>query len=158
MKWNEIRAIRAKRSNFSSLNTADSMFKMQHNILPVGLQTGMHTWATWSSSCSACMPRWPGEAFLPWWPGLALSSPSSQLLLQFSLRMENKFLKDNKVEPHYNEFGKKTVEGTVRAPVFGRHQFFGTSEYYRKAHGSLLSGWMNFITLYVAGFLHPAII
>ena len=29
--------------------------------------------------------------------------------------------------------------GTVRAPVFGRHQFFGTSEHYGKAHGSLLS-------------------
>ena len=29
---------------------------------------------------------------------------------------------------------------TVRAPVFGRHQFFGTSEHYGKAHGSLLSG------------------
>ena len=35
------------------------------------------------------------------------------------------------------------VNSTVRAPVFGRHQFFGTSEHYRKAHGSLLSGWMN---------------
>ena len=34
--------------------------------------------------------------------------------------------------------------GTVRAPVFGRHQFFGTSEHYRKAHGNLLSGWMNY--------------
>ena len=33
---------------------------------------------------------------------------------------------------------------TVRAPVFGRHQFFGTSEHYGKAHGSLLSGWMNY--------------
>ena len=34
---------------------------------------------------------------------------------------------------------------TVRASViFGRHQFFGTSEHYRKAHGSLLSGWMNY--------------
>ena len=31
---------------------------------------------------------------------------------------------------------------TVRAPVLGRHQFFGTSEHYGKAHGSLLSGWM----------------
>ena len=28
----------------------------------------------------------------------------------------------------------------VRASVFGRHQFFGTSEHYRKAHGSLLFG------------------
>ena len=27
--------------------------------------------------------------------------------------------------------------GTVRAPVFDRHQFFGTSEHYRKACGSL---------------------
>ena len=33
---------------------------------------------------------------------------------------------------------------TVRAPVFGRHQFFGTSEHYGKAHGSLLSGWINY--------------
>ena len=29
---------------------------------------------------------------------------------------------------------------TVRALVFGMHQFFGTSEHYGKAHGSLLSG------------------
>ena len=36
------------------------------------------------------------------------------------------------------------LQGTVRAPVFGRHQFFGTSEHYGKAHGSLLSGWMNY--------------
>ena len=34
--------------------------------------------------------------------------------------------------------------GTVRVPVFGRHRFFGTSEHYGKAHGSLLSGWMNY--------------
>ena len=27
-----------------------------------------------------------------------------------------------------------------RAPVFGRHQFFGTSEHYGKASGNLLSG------------------
>ena len=33
---------------------------------------------------------------------------------------------------------------TVRAPVFGRHQLFGTSEHYGKAHGSLLSWWMNY--------------
>ena len=33
---------------------------------------------------------------------------------------------------------------TVRAPVFGRHQFFGTSEHYGKAHESLLSGWTNY--------------
>ena len=33
---------------------------------------------------------------------------------------------------------------TVRAPVFGRHQFFGTSEHYGKAHGILLYGWMNY--------------
>ena len=36
-----------------------------------------------------------------------------------------------------------TYTCTVRAPVFDRHQFFGTSEHYGKAHGSLLSGWMN---------------
>ena len=36
----------------------------------------------------------------------------------------------------------------IRAPVFGRHQFFGTSEHYGKAHGSLLSGWMNYIKLH----------
>ena len=34
--------------------------------------------------------------------------------------------------------------GTVGAPVFDRHQFFGTSEHYEKAHGRLLSGWMNY--------------
>ena len=33
---------------------------------------------------------------------------------------------------------------TVRAPVFGRHQFFGTSEHYGKVHGSFLSWWMNY--------------
>ena len=33
---------------------------------------------------------------------------------------------------------------TIRAPVFGRHQFFGTSEHYGKVCGSLLSGWMNY--------------
>ena len=37
----------------------------------------------------------------------------------------------------------KQKKSTVRAPVFDRHQFFGTSEHYGKAHGSLLSGWMN---------------
>ena len=36
------------------------------------------------------------------------------------------------------------ISCTVRAPVLGRHQFFGTSEHYGKAHGSLLSGWMNY--------------
>ena len=44
-------------------------------------------------------------------------------------------------------------------PVFDRHQFFGTSEHYGKAHGSLF-GWMNrihVITLHVAGFLYPVI-
>ena len=35
-------------------------------------------------------------------------------------------------------------QSTVRAPVFDRHQFFGTSEHYGKVHGSLLSGWMNY--------------
>ena len=35
-------------------------------------------------------------------------------------------------------------QATVRAPVVSRHQFFSTSEYYEKAHGSLLSGWMNY--------------
>ena len=33
---------------------------------------------------------------------------------------------------------------TVRAPVFGRYQFFGTLDHYGKAHGNLLSGWMNY--------------
>ena len=33
---------------------------------------------------------------------------------------------------------------TVRAPVFGRYQFFGTSEHYGKTHGSLLTLWMNY--------------
>ena len=37
-----------------------------------------------------------------------------------------------------------SIISTVRAPVFDRHQFFCTSEHYGKAHGSLLSGWMNY--------------
>ena len=36
------------------------------------------------------------------------------------------------------------LTSTVRAPVFGRHQFFGTSKHYGKAHGSLLFRWMNY--------------
>ena len=44
----------------------------------------------------------------------------------------------------YNDDTLNSLQYTVRAPVFGRHQFFGTSEHYRKAHGSLLSGWMNY--------------
>ena len=42
-----------------------------------------------------------------------------------------------------------SISCTIRAPVFGRHQFFGTSEHYGKAHGNLLSGWMNY-KLYTA--------
>ena len=38
----------------------------------------------------------------------------------------------------------KPIGITVRAPVFGRHQFFSTSEHYGKARGSLLSGWLNY--------------
>ena len=33
------------------------------------------------------------------------------------------------------------LSSTIRAPVFGRHQFFGTSEHYGKAHGSFI--WMK---------------
>ena len=36
------------------------------------------------------------------------------------------------------------ISNTIRAPVFDRHQFFSTLEHYGKAHGSLLSGWMNY--------------
>ena len=39
---------------------------------------------------------------------------------------------------------KRASTSTVRASVFSRHQFFGTPEHYGKAHGSLLSGWMNY--------------
>ena len=46
--------------------------------------------------------------------------------------------------PHQATNNVRILPGTVRAPVFDRHQFFGTSEYYGKAHGSLLSGWMNY--------------
>ena len=38
----------------------------------------------------------------------------------------------------------QSIRSTVRAPVFGRHQFSGTSEHFGKAHGSLLSGWRNY--------------
>ena len=41
-------------------------------------------------------------------------------------------------------FRKLSSICTIRAPVFGWHQFFGTSEHYGKAHGSLLYGWMNY--------------
>ena len=37
----------------------------------------------------------------------------------------------------------RAVNCTVRAPVFGRHQFFGTSEHYGNTHGSLWTLWMN---------------
>ena len=40
------------------------------------------------------------------------------------------------LEVHVHTFSKLS---TVRAPVFGRHQFFSTSEHYGKANGSLLS-------------------
>ena len=33
---------------------------------------------------------------------------------------------------------------TVRVPVFGKHQFFGTSEHYGNTHGSLSPEWMNY--------------
>ena len=37
------------------------------------------------------------------------------------------------------------THSTVRAPVFGRHQFFGTSDRaLRKSPWMLLSGWMNY--------------
>ena len=38
--------------------------------------------------------------------------------------------------PFLSSFPPPPLLSTVRAPVFGRHQFFGTSEHYRKAHGS----------------------
>ena len=55
-------------------------------------------------------------------------------------------------EPYWMGFSPKCRKlvlflyswSTVRAPVFGRHQFFGTSEYYGKTHGSLLTLWMNY--------------
>ena len=46
--------------------------------------------------------------------------------------------------PNFERVEGTVDSSTVRAPVFGRHQFFGTSEHYGKAHGSLLSGWMNY--------------
>ena len=39
---------------------------------------------------------------------------------------------------------QKNMINTVRAPVFIRHQFFGTSKHYGKSHGILLSGWINY--------------
>ena len=41
---------------------------------------------------------------------------------------------------------------TVRAPVFDRHQFFGTSEHYGKTHGSLVTLWMNYNYTACCGF------
>ena len=46
--------------------------------------------------------------------------------------------------PLEQDYLPKTLDCTVRTPVFGRHQFFGTSEHYGNTHGSLLSGWMNY--------------
>ena len=51
---------------------------------------------------------------------------------------------NNSLILHIQEFRSISWPSTVRAPVFGRHQVFGTSEHYGKAHGSLLSGWMNY--------------
>ena len=62
--------------------------------------------------------------------------------------------------PHYPWFASMSLIffiSTVRAPVFGRHQFFGTSEHYGKAHGSYYLNEWTIITLHVTGFLHPAI-
>ena len=52
------------------------------------------------------------------------------------------------------------IVSTVRAPVFDRHQFFGTSEHYRKAHAWKFIIWLNelWLHMHVAGFLHPVII
>ena len=51
---------------------------------------------------------------------------------------------NNSLILHIQEFRSISWPSTVRAPVFGRHQFFGTSEHYRKAHGSLLFGWIDY--------------
>ena len=48
------------------------------------------------------------------------------------------------LEYRHVAFGGIFFLSNVRAPVFGRHQFFGTSEHYGKAHGSVLFGWMNY--------------
>ena len=48
--------------------------------------------------------------------------------------------------------------GTVMAPVFGRHQFFGTSEHYtEKPKEVFYLDELIIIILHVAGFLHPVI-
>ena len=50
-----------------------------------------------------------------------------------------------KVNHYHDNYGLgHWMWSTVRALIFGRHQFFGTSEHSGKAHGSLLSGWMNY--------------
>ena len=45
---------------------------------------------------------------------------------------------------NYDNTENDKLGSIARAPIFGRHQFFRTSEHYGKAHGSLLSGWMNY--------------
>ena len=68
------------------------------------------------------------------------------LLLHWALypSIPRDYLGELKYEQINGSHRVKFSPGTVRAPVFGRFQFFGTSEHYRKAHGSLLSGWMNY--------------
>ena len=48
----------------------------------------------------------------------------------------------NKIITDYADGLDKNTDNprTQRAPAFGRHHFFGTSEHYEKAHGSLLYG------------------
>ena len=58
---------------------------------------------------------------------------------------------------HYYYYYLIFKGSTVRAPVFGRHQFFGTPEHYGKPmEVYYLDEWI-IITLYVAGLLHSAI-
>ena len=71
-----------------------------------------------SSVCVACQSNTESSTYIPMW----FAQPLNVKMTWFDSRRAC----------------------TVRAPVFGRHQFFGTSEHYGKAHGSLLSGWMNY--------------
>ena len=86
---------------------------------------------------------------------------SPSFFTSFHLSKQFSYLLIGKLLYSYSIFHKCITTfylSIVRAPVFDRHQFFGTSEHYGKAHGSLLSGWKNYNYTPCCWFpIHPAI-
>ena len=78
-------------------------------------------------------------------------------MITYSWNTNDSYLHEQLHFVKFHTFVTLLYSSTVRAPVFGRHQIFGTSEHYGKAHEAYyLDEWI-IITLHVAGFLHPAI-